>query len=70
MAKIHERESLVRAADRALRDAVEQCCRGLTEGERLRVIASALGSAASEVAKWMIREERHPDDPEYPGGFE
>jgi hypothetical protein len=69
MPKRHEREPLVHAAEQAIRDAIEAACRGLTEGERLRVVASVLSSEIGVTAKHMIREERHPDDPDRPGGW-
>ena len=42
----------------------------LTEGERLRVVAKVFGGYVGSVAKYAIREERHPGQPDKPGGLE
>jgi hypothetical protein len=69
MPQIHEREVLVREAERAASEAIAGACQGLTEGERLRVLASVLSAEIGGTAKYMIREERHPGDPDRPGGW-
>lgn len=38
----------------------------LTEGECMRILAEELAS----LAKYEIRQERHPEDPSKPGGLE
>lgn len=67
--RIHPRESMVRAAESRVRNALANETHGLTEGERLRVIAAVFGEAVGSIAKYAIRAERHPDDPERPGGL-
>lgn len=70
MRKIHPREEIVTDAEMKLRDAVHAARVGLTEGEYLRVISTVFGDTVSRIAKYMIRDERHPDDPDKPGGLE
>jgi methyl coenzyme M reductase gamma subunit len=67
--RIHPRESMVRAAESRVRNALANETHGLTEGERLRVIAAVFGDAVGSIAKLAIREERH-GDPDKPGGEE
>lgn len=64
MSKIHKREEIVRKAQAELTEWKMK--HDLTPGEMIRVWSDELSS----LAKWMIRGERHPDDPETPGGIE
>jgi hypothetical protein len=41
----------------------------LTPGETLRIVADVFGDWLSSRAKYEIRQERHPDNPEKPGGL-
>lgn len=41
-----------------------------TDGELFSVIGDVLGGQITNLAKYMIRAERHPDDPDKPGGLE
>lgn len=70
--KLHPREASVHAAENELRGLVLEVVQKheLTEGEALRVVFAALGSWVQMAAKYMIREERHPGQPDKPGGFE
>lgn len=41
-----------------------------TDGELFSVIGDVLGGQITNLAQYMIRAERHPDDPDKPGGLE
>ena len=68
--RIHHREEIVRKAEQEVSDALFKATKDLTDGETLRVVVSVLGSHVGGMAKFMIRAERHPDDPDQPGGLE
>ena len=70
--KIHAREENVRRAERAVRDALNAAIKaeGLTTAEVLRVVATVFGDEVGLIAKICIRAERHPEDPDTPGGVE
>jgi hypothetical protein len=68
--KIHHRETLVNDASKKLRDCLSSIESDLTYGEYLRVITSELCSVWQSIAKYTIRQERHPNDPDQPGGLE
>jgi len=61
---------LVTEAELAVKDAYFEAAEGLTEGERLQVAVSVFSSIVSSIARYAIREERHPEDLDYPGGLE
>lgn len=42
---------------------------GLTDGEAMRVVVTCLGDYLQNVAKYTIREERHPGKPGMAGGL-
>jgi hypothetical protein len=69
--RLHPREGVVRKAihrvSKALEDATDEL--ELTDGEYLMVVGSFFGDRITGFAKHMIRAERHPDDPEKPGGL-
>jgi hypothetical protein len=69
--KLHPREERTRTAANELATFLVNLVKkhGLTEGEALRVVSGELGAWVGDVAKWMIRGERHPDDPDQPGGL-
>jgi hypothetical protein len=67
--KIHPREAVVQAAKHQLLAALIDAIRPLTDGEALAVISSVLGDYVQGTAKYMIRAERYPDDPDKPGGL-
>lgn len=64
----HHRESKVQQAEREVSAKVAEIVEyyDLTLGEETRILSGLL----SNTAKWMIREERHPNDPAAPGGVE
>ena len=62
--RLHEREYVMQQANSDLYALIEK--HGLTNGEVVRLYAEHLAS----IAKWMIRDERHPDDPSKPGGIQ
>ena len=70
--KIHSREANVHAAQHVLLTAIIEMNRtcDLTPGEGIRVVSEILYSELSSIAKYMIREERHPGKPDMPGGLE
>ncbi len=74
--KIHKREKIVTEAQRELIERIFKWKKRwvyndkLTDGEELRVLASLHSDWLATKAKYMIRDERHPDDPDRPGGLE
>lgn len=66
--KRHKREPIVGEAQGKIGMAINRIAMeyDLTYGEMTRIVASEL----AHLAKWMIRAERHPDDPNRPGGLE
>jgi hypothetical protein len=70
MPKIHPREENVQVAQLALREILTQIRKDLTFWEFMRIISSELAGEWSSMAKYGIREERHPENPDQPGGFE
>jgi hypothetical protein len=75
MARIHAREPRVTSVENEIRRAVtaivydEDRDIELTDGEIVRVVSGALGGFLQVHAKQMIREERHPENPDKPGGL-
>lgn len=70
--RIHPREQVVIKAELDLKQRAldwERQHQDLTEGEWLRVISEVFGNMLGRYAKDMIRAERHPDDPDKPGGW-
>lgn len=67
--RIHPREKLVNDARAVLSKAVSDATEGLTEGEALKVVTQTLSDYVLGVAKYAIREERHPGQPDKPGGL-
>lgn len=69
--KIHPREAVVKAAEidlaKGIGDAIEK--HKLTEAEALHAVNAAFSGWIAGLAKYAIRAERHPDDPEKPGGW-
>jgi hypothetical protein len=70
--RLHPREAIVKKAESELREKmIEIVMRSeLTEGESLSVVIHVMGDWLSGIAKYMIREERHPGEPNKPGGLE
>lgn len=70
--RIHPREAIVRKAEGELKDVLLDAVKkhDLTEGEALRVACAVFADWVASTAKYMIREERHPGDPNTPGGLE
>jgi len=68
--RIHHREKIVSKAEIELNTCLASIGESLTEGEYLRVVTKVLAGIWSSTAKFMIREERHPDDMDQPGGWE
>lgn len=68
---IHPRERIVNEAcaelDCACIDVRKKY--DLTTGEYLRVLVHVINNTIGGVAKCAIRAERHPDDPDKPGGL-
>jgi len=62
----HPREQFVNSAKAAIAEAILKASEehDLTYGELTAILAGELAS----VAKYQIREERHPDEPDKPGG--
>ena len=71
--RLHPREALVTEARldliRRVLDWREQHD-DLTFGELLSILGGTLGDQVTSLAKYEIRAERHPDDPDKPGGLE
>lgn len=68
--RIHHREQIVNEAELKIEEAINEATKDLTPGEYLRVLSSVLTSRIGTFAKHTIREERHPENPEKPGGRE
>lgn len=70
--RIHHREARTHKAEHDLREFVRglRDKHDLSDGEMLRVVSDAFGDYVAGVAKFWIREERHPGKPERPGGLE
>jgi len=66
----HHREENVRQASLKLMNFLGELQKDLTEGEYLRVVTEELSKEWSLTAKYMIREERHPGEPDKEGGLE
>jgi hypothetical protein len=60
--RLHPRLQIVTAAGRDLSDAVDRVCREhqLTDVEALRLLHEQSGRFTT----WLLRAERHPDDPD------
>jgi len=69
--KIHPREAAVKAAELDITKAITKAIEDhkLTRGEELRVVNSAAMGWIAAIAKYEIREERHPEEPDRPGGL-
>ena len=70
MPKMHKREFIVKKAEIELNSLIIQIRQNLTEGEYLRVISNVFHGCLANIAKWQIREERHPKDLNKPGAWE
>jgi len=68
--KLHPREKNVREAELKLSKFLIELQKELTPGEYLRVVAGKLSDTWGSTAKYIIREERHPGEPDKPGGLE
>lgn len=68
--RIHPREENVNKAKLELMECLGKIARDLTEGEMLKVVTEEMSSWISGIAKYQIRAERHPDNPDQPGGLE
>ena len=70
MPKLHERELLVRAAERVLRDALVEVLSNhdLTQMEYIQLCQNVLGGEILNTCKYAIRVERHGNT-DTPGGF-
>jgi hypothetical protein len=72
--KIHERYYVVRDQASKLSEALHKIVFErdgeefvLTSGEQLAVVSRVFGDWLSSFAKYAIREERHPEDPDKKG---
>ncbi len=57
--KEHERAIIVREAERALRNAVGETTRGLTDSEIASVLVRVMADEVAGIMKYRIRQERH-----------
>lgn len=72
MMRLHPREEIVRKAEIDLREVVLQWGKrhtDMTTAEYLKVLLGVCTDDAQSILKYVIREERHPDDPDKPGGI-
>lgn len=73
MSQIHPRVDVVKGARRDLESKVQewsnQYSDELTDAEMLLIVGEVLNREIGDIAKYMIRNERHPDNPEMPGGL-
>jgi hypothetical protein len=65
--RIHEREQIVKDAERAIARAIDEAVKGLTTAEGLRAVNTACADWIGGIARYAIRIERH-GDAEKPGG--
>jgi hypothetical protein len=71
--KLHPRVKMVKKAELKLLDifikGIEEIDKSydLTYGEYLRIITNVFSGELNMIAKYMIREERHPNDPDKKG---
>lgn len=65
--RIHPREQIVDQARLQIASAILSASKvhDLTDGELTAILAGELSS----LAKYQIRQERHPNDPDKPGGL-
>lgn len=68
--RIHPREELVKAHEQKIRDVLLAAAKELTEAEIIRAVVTCFGDYLGSMAKYMIRAERHPNNPDKPGGWE
>ncbi len=68
--RIHPREKIVREAASKLRLFLVEVTKDLTEAEGLRIVNDVLSSHIGSIAHYAIRAERHPGEPDTPGGWE
>lgn len=70
MPKLHEREALVRAAEKVLQGALSEILSNheLTQMEYIQMCQNVLGREILTTCKYAIRVERH-GNPNTPGGF-
>jgi hypothetical protein len=68
--RLHPRERIVNKARAKLSETVSEVVKDLTEGEALSVVNEELHRFIGGVAKYVIRDERHPGEPDKPGGWE
>jgi hypothetical protein len=70
--RLHSREDVVTRARLDLADRILDWRRtheDLTCGEMFSVLGDVGCGQIANLAKYLIREERHPDDPDKPGGL-
>jgi len=70
--KLHDREKLIREAQSNLNFTIDKWSAiysDLTFGELLKVISNVHNAQIQSLAKQMIREERHPENLDMPGGL-
>jgi len=70
MPRVHQREKLVHQAEMKLNGTLLEVVHDLTEGEQIKVVTKVLSDWLLGMAKYMIRDERHPGEPDKPGGLE
>ncbi len=68
--KIHPREYVYDKALIRIRKLLRELQKELTQGEYLKLITQELAYEWMFTAQHTIRHERHPDDPDKPGGCE
>ncbi len=68
--RTHHREMIVSDYKLKLMHCLLELRQNLTNGEYIRVLTEELSDQLGGVAKYMIREERHPDNISMPGGLE
>ena len=71
---IHPRVRVVNQARNKLSGAICEWAKehegDLTDAEFIRIISVEMNDWIGTCTKHMIKAERHPDDPDKPGGFE
>ena len=70
MARIHPRSSIVREAELRISQAIQEAVKDLTDAETLQAVNGVCSSFIAGMAKYAIRAERHPENPDNPGDLE
>lgn len=71
MPRRHPRDIICSQAELGIRNAIADIVElyKLSDAEQLQVVMNACNGNLNNLVRHMIRDERHPDDPNKPGGL-